>query len=93
MKEFTSQLENSYKKNQWSKVKFLSADYATQFSSVMNNSYHKSFEKTTSTIEIQKNVYGQLNLNEWFDNDNETSLEMAKSVLRKGTYSKIAKEV
>ena len=93
MKEFTSQLEDSYKKNQWSKVKFLSDDYVTQFSSVMNKSYHKSYEKTTSTIEIQKNVYGQLNLNEWFDNDNETSLEMAKSVLRKGTYSKTAKEV
>lgn len=93
MKEFTSQLEDSYKKNQWSKVKFLSDDYVTQFSSVMNDSYHKSYKKTTSTVEIQKNVYGQLNLNEWFDNDNETSLEMAKSVLRKGTHSKKAKEV
>lgn len=93
MAEFTIILEESYKKNQWSKIEFLSDDYITQFSSIMNDAYHKTYEKTTSTVDIQKNVYSQLNLTEWFDNDNETSLDLAKAVLRKGTYSKSAKNV
>ncbi len=91
MKDFTNNLEKSYKNKKWSKASFLSDKYVTQFSSVMNESYHNRYKLSTSTVEYQKNVYNQLNLNEWFDNDNTTSLDLAKSVMSRGTHLKSAK--
>ena len=91
MAEFTSSLENSYKNNNWSKTIFLSDNYVKKFSSIMNDAYHKRYKLSTSTVEYQENVYRQLDLNEWFDKDQTTSLDLAKSVMSKGTHLKSAK--
>lgn len=81
MAEFMPILERSYKNGKWSKVTFLSDNYTTQFSSVMNEAYHKRYESSTSTVEGQKEVYEKLDLNEWFDGDETTSLDLAKASL------------
>uniref|UniRef100_UPI0040479DDD hypothetical protein n=1 Tax=Polaribacter sp. TaxID=1920175 RepID=UPI0040479DDD len=91
MEEFTNNLEKSFEKKDWNKIEFLSDDYVTEFSSIMNDTYHKIDPQTKSTIEIQKNIYNELNLNEWFDGDNYSSLDLAKTVLNTEINLKKAK--
>jgi hypothetical protein len=89
--KFMFNLEESHKRGDWSKIQFLSDDYKTQFSTVMNDSYHDIYPKSESTIDIQKKIYNDLNLNEWFDGDNYTGLDLAKKVLNEGVHSDIRK--
>ena len=91
MAKFTNSLETSYKNKNWTKVEFLSDSYVEQFSSVMNKSYHKQYEFSTSTVEYQKNIYKELDLSEWFDSDETTSLDLAKSVMKSGRHLKSAR--
>ena len=92
MSKFTKRLEDRYKKKKWSNIEFLSDNYVTELSTLMNSSFHDTYEKSTSTIETQKSIYNQLNLNEWFDGDEYTSLDLAKEVLKNGNYTTLAKK-
>ncbi len=83
MRQFTIELKKSEKK--WKKIDFLSDEYETFFSSIMNDAYHNCYDSSTSTIEFNKGVYKQLNLKEWFDGDSINSLDLAKAVMNEGS--------
>jgi len=85
MEEFTSLLISS--KNEWKNIEFLSNEYETKFSSIMNDAYHTRYLNSNSTISSQKQNYNDLNTNEWFDGDDITSVDIAENVLiQKATY-------
>jgi hypothetical protein len=81
MQVFTQKLEESFHNGQWDRVAFLSNDFKYTFSSVMNDAYHMRYTQTNSTVAYQMSIYDQVNINEWFDGDNNTSLDLAANVL------------
>lgn len=81
MAEFTKQLEDSYNSRNWDGVNFLSKNYKTQFSRVINDAYRIRYTQSTSTVDYQEGIYTQLDLDEWFDGDNTTVINLASNVL------------
>lgn len=81
MLDFTRKLEDSFLNGEWNRAAFLSDDYKRIFANTMNNAYHSRYTQTNSTVSYQKQVYDQLDLSEWFDRDNVTSLDLAAAVL------------
>ena len=81
MSDFTYYLENSYLNNDWNNIEFLSDQYKSQFSKIMNDAFHKRYSESTSTISFQESIYNQLEIDEWFDEDASTCFDLAETVL------------
>jgi len=88
MEKFTVHLEESYQKDEWTNIDFLSNEYRYKLSDIINKSYHTSYEGSTSTISAQIDIYNQLNLNEWYDGNEITQLDLAKDVLERKATAK-----
>ena len=81
LEQFTIQLENSYQQGEWDDIDFLSDEFRYKFSELMNDTYHISYEGSTSTVSAQIDIYNQLDLNEWYDGDEITPLDLAEDEL------------
>lgn len=81
MEVFTQKLEESYRNRLWDRASFLSGDYKLAFARVMNDAYRARYTQTNSTVDYQLDIYNQVNLDEWFDNDATTSVDLARNVL------------
>lgn len=81
MAEFTAKLEQSFIDGRWDQIAFLSKEYKTQFSTVMNDAYHVRYTESTSTVAYQEGIYDQVDLSEWFDGDPTTAMTLASNVL------------
>jgi|SRR5690554_71478 len=81
LEQFTIQLEDSYEQGEWDDINFLSNEFRYKFSEIMDETFHISYENSTSTISTQIDIYNQLDLNEWYDGDDITPLDLAEEVL------------
>lgn len=91
MLEFTNHLEKSYERGEWDNIEFLSVDHKKKFSEIMNVTFNNLYPESGSTIELQMEIYDKLDLNEWYDGDNRTGLDIAKEVLVGNLASDIIK--
>ncbi len=91
MLEFTNHLEKSYESEEWDNIEFLSVDHKKKFSEIMNVTFNNLYPESGSTIELQMEIYDKLDLNEWYDGDNRTGLDIAKEVLVGNLASDIIK--
>ena len=81
MREFTQKLEESFTNREWDRAQFLTEEFKAAFARTMNDAYRVRYTATNSTEDYQRQVYEQLDLSEWFDRDNVTSLDLAANVL------------
>jgi hypothetical protein len=81
MDEFTKNLEQSIQDGSWDNIEFLSNDYKTQFSNISNQSFYKIYPNSNSTSNGQELIYNDLRVNEWFNGDSISELDIAESVL------------
>lgn len=81
MKEFTTNLENSFNQGKWENISFLSPEFKTNFSQISNEAFIKLFPNSDSDTDKQEIIYNELDINEWFDNDSTDELMLAESIL------------
>ena len=81
MREFMSILEESYKQHEWENITAFDDKFSHKFASIMNQSCHNLYSKTKSTIDMHAQLFKDMYIEEWFDGDEITSLNLAKDVL------------
>lgn len=81
MEKFTKHLEESYQNGEWNDIEFLNEAYKIKFSEIMDLAYHSQYEYSTSTVSYQMDIYDQLDLDEWYDGDEITPIDLANDVL------------
>lgn len=81
MVEFTNNFEKSYANGEWEKIEFLSDRHKKKFCEIMNISFKNLYPDSESSVEFQMEIFDKLDMNEWYDGDNKTGLDIAKEVL------------